>query len=174
MARRLRPIAALWTLAFALFTVLGAIAYARVLSHDGSSHWLLPVLTPGAGLYVFLVGSLLFGRGFGQAGDAAVFVGGSAAAWASLLVAVILVVRVVASTLRAPRRPQGLREGPVILSAQHRSIAAAHRSNFGAQLAPHWNNPEPAMDACLRRRGIQQSPAPRYTLAASHGLLPSL
>jgi len=100
---RIRPIASLWILGFSLFAVIGALVYARLLSHDGSSHWLLPVLTPGVGLYVFLGGSLLFGRGFGSAGDAAVFIGGSAAVWASLLVGVILLVRVVASTLRAKR-----------------------------------------------------------------------
>ena len=103
---QLRPIAAIWTLAFALFTVLGAITYARVLSHDGSSHWLLPVLTPGFGLYVLLVGSLLFGRGFGQAGDAAVYVGGSAAAWA---------------------RVEGRARHPVGEAPKHRSTAPAHQ-----------------------------------------------
>lgn len=117
LAMQLRPIAAIWTLAFALFTVLGAITYARVLSHDGSSHWLLPVLTPGFGLYVLLVGSLLFGRGFGQAGDAAVFVGGSAAAWA---------------------RVEGRARHPVGEAPKHRSTAPAHQ-RIAATLAPNWH-----------------------------------
>lgn len=62
------------------------------------------MLTPGAGLYVLLGGSLLFARGFSRAGEAAVFIGGSAAAWATLHVGVILLVRLAASVLLAPRR----------------------------------------------------------------------
>ncbi len=101
-----QSIAAIWTLAFSIFALLAALAYAGLLSQNGSSHGLLllPVLTPGTGLSVVLAGSLLFGRGFGRAGEAAVFIGGSAAAWATLLVGVILLVRAAASCLRAPRR----------------------------------------------------------------------
>lgn len=101
-----QSIAAIWSLAFAISALLAALAYAGLLSQNGSSHrlLLLPVLTPGAGLYVVLAGSLLFGRGFGRAGEAAVFIGGAAAAWATLLVGVILLVRAAASCLRAPHR----------------------------------------------------------------------
>jgi hypothetical protein len=101
-----QSIAATWSLAFPIFALLAALTYAGLLSQNGSSHGLLlmPVLTPGAGLYVVLAGSLLFGRGFGRAGEAAVFIGGSAAAWATLLVGVILLARAAASRLRAPHR----------------------------------------------------------------------
>jgi hypothetical protein len=80
MGRQL--IAAIWTLAFSILALLAAMTYAGLLSQNGSSHglWLLPVLTPGAGLYVVMAGALLFGRGFGRAGEAALFIGGSAAA----------------------------------------------------------------------------------------------
>lgn len=101
---RRRSIAAIWTLAFALFAVLAALAYAGLLSQHGLSRGLLPVLTPGAGLYVLLGGSFLFARSFGHTGEALVFIGGSAAAWATLLVGVILLVHVVASCLPAARR----------------------------------------------------------------------
>ncbi len=51
------------------------------------------MLIPGVGLYVVLNGSLLFGSGFGRVGDGLVIVFGSAAGWASLFVALLLIVR---------------------------------------------------------------------------------
>lgn len=100
---RLRALASTWAIAFAALAAVGAVVYAQLPAHTGPGLWLSPVLGPGVALYDVWNGSLLFGSGFGRIGNFAVFVLGSAVAWASVLVALVLLVRAVASSVRAPR-----------------------------------------------------------------------
>ena len=88
MSLRLKTLSTLWAQSFAAFSLLAALAYALPQGRAAS-----PILIPGVGLSVVLNGSLLFGSGFGRVGDCLVIVFGSAAGWASLFVALLLIVR---------------------------------------------------------------------------------
>ncbi len=88
MPLRIKTLSTLWAQSFAAFSLLASVAYALPPGRAAS-----PILIPGVGLYVVLNGSLLFGRGFGGLGNCLVIVVGSAAAWASLFVALLLIVR---------------------------------------------------------------------------------
>ncbi|MBD2720123.1 hypothetical protein [Synechococcus sp. FACHB-909] len=88
MPLRLKTLSTLWAQSFAAFGLIAAVAYALPPGRAAS-----PILIPGVGLFVVLNGSLLFGSGFGRVGDCLVIVFGSAAAWASLFVALLLIVR---------------------------------------------------------------------------------
>jgi hypothetical protein len=94
---RVKALLATWAVAFTVFAAIAAVAYALQPASAGFGQGLSHVLAPGASLYVFLNGSLLFGGGFGRSGNALVFVVGSAAVWATALLAGILLVRAVAS-----------------------------------------------------------------------------
>jgi hypothetical protein len=88
MPLRFKNLSTLWAQSFAAFSLLASVAYALKPNSAAS-----PILFPGVGLYVFLNGSLLFGSGFGRLGDCLVIVFGSAAVWATLFAALLLIVR---------------------------------------------------------------------------------
>lgn len=88
MSLRLKTLSTLWAQSFAAFSLIASVAYALPPGRATS-----PILVPGVGLYVVLNGSLLFGGDFGRVGDCLVIVFGSALVWASLFVALLLLVR---------------------------------------------------------------------------------
>ena len=98
---RFKALVSIWAVVFAAVAAVGAVVYAQLPALTGPGLWLSPVLGPGVALYDVLNGSLLFGSGFGRLGNFAVFVLGSAVAWASVLVVLVLLVRAVAPSARA-------------------------------------------------------------------------
>lgn len=99
MPLRFKTLSTLWAQSFAAFSLIAAVAYALSPTRAAS-----PILIPGVGLYVLLNGSLLFGSGFGGIGDCLVIVFGSAAAWASLFAAMVLLARYVMPTRRPSKK----------------------------------------------------------------------